>query len=56
VSTHGIKTIALEASVVLNNEVGGIALQALGKGVVAGLVGFQVWLRKKVISILILGG
>jgi len=56
VGTHGIEAIALKISVLLNNKVGGITLQALGKRVVASLVCFQVGLFSELISKGILGG
>ncbi len=55
VCAHSIETIVFKGTVSLNNQISGITLEPLGKGVVARLLNCQVFLLKDFISKGILG-
>lgn len=56
VCAHSIEPIGLKGAISLNNQISGITLKPLGKGVVASLLACQVFLHKNFISKGILGG
>jgi len=56
VCAHSIESIGLKGAISLNNQISGITLKPLGKGVVASLLACQVFLHKNFISKGILGG
>merc|ERR1719478_1162014 len=55
VGAHGVHTVVSEGAIVLDHEVGGITLQALGQGAIASLVGREPGSGLHVIAVGVLG-